>query len=159
MKNTKYAVMIVVAKVMWKYDQLYCYGSQKKMLELLEKHHDIKIGRRQLNYHLADLRREGLLKTWKRHHRDKKGKIHLRTSANSLTIKGCIYLIRMGVTRAAIHLKALQEKFLRKVPVLSRKSAKTNIPAKNQKEMEGRDPYTMELERKFGLGPGQLIIN
>jgi len=111
MKNTKYAILIVIAHVMWKHKSVWCYAAQAKMLELLSKYHKVEISRRQLNYHLRDLRDQGLIKSWKRHHRNEKGQIILLSSATCLTIKGCVYLVRKGVTKAVRHLKVLKERY------------------------------------------------
>lgn len=111
MKNTKYAILLTVFFVMRRYKSLWCYASQMRMLELLEKYHKIKISRRQLNYHLHDLRAEGHIKTWKRHKRDKFGRINLETSASCITLKGCYYLVRKGVSLAIFHMKQLRKRF------------------------------------------------
>ncbi len=111
MKNTKYAILITVFFVMRRYKSLWCYSSQTHMLELLLKYHKIKISRRQLNYHLHDLRAQGHIKTWKRHKRDKFGRIHLVTSASCITLKGCYYLVRKGVSLAIFHMKQLRKRF------------------------------------------------
>lgn len=111
MKNTKYAILLTVFFVMRRYKSFWCYSSQMHMLELLEKYHRIKISRRQLNYHLRDLRAEGHLKTWKRHRRDKFGRINLKTSASCITLKGCYYLVRKGVSLAIFHMKQLRKRF------------------------------------------------
>lgn len=111
MKNTKYAILLTVFFVMRRYKSFWCYSSQMHMLELLEKYHRIKISRRQLNYHLRDLRAEGHLKTWKRHKRDKFGRINLETSASCITLKGCYYLVRKGVSLAIFHMKQLRKRF------------------------------------------------
>lgn len=111
MKNTKYAILLTVFFVMRRYKSFWCYSTQMHMLELLEKYHRIKISRRQLNYHLHDLRTQGFLKTWKRHKRDGTGKICLVSSASCITLKGCYYLVRKGVSLAIFHMKQLRKRF------------------------------------------------
>lgn len=111
MKNTKYAILITIFMVMRKYKSFWCYASQMHMLELLEKYHKIVISRRQLNYHLHDLRAQGFIKTWKRHKRDEFGRIHLVSSASCISLKGCYYLVRKGVSLAIFHMKQLRKRF------------------------------------------------
>lgn len=111
MKNTKYAILITIFMVMRRYKSFWCYSTQMHMLKLLEKYHKIVISRRQLNYHLRDLRDQGFIKTWKRHKRNEKGRICLVSSASCLSLKACVYLVRKGVSMAVHHLKALRKRY------------------------------------------------
>jgi len=109
---TKYSTLICIQKIIEKHNNNYSYASQAKLLELLETIHKVKINVRMLGYHLADLRREGLIKSIKRTHRREDGTLSLLTSATCLTIAGCKYLALKGVKWAWQHLKSLVKKYV-----------------------------------------------
>lgn len=96
MRCTKVQVMTSIASVIRKYKKSYCVASQKKLIELLADHHRVSIHRRMLNYHLADLRKFGLIKTIRRTHRNKDGTLCLETSATCLTAAGYWELWKLG---------------------------------------------------------------
>ena len=112
MQVSKYAVLCTVAAVIRKYKGTYAYASQAAYLEMLWKYHKIKFSRRQLNYHLADLRKEGFIKSYKRSGRKDDGTVYLKTSAICLTIKGCMMLMNKGYSWAAQHLTRLRKFFV-----------------------------------------------
>jgi len=109
---TKYSTLICLQKIIEKHGSNYSYASQAKLLELLETIHKVKINVRMLGYHLADLRREGLITSIKRTHRREDGTLSLLTSATCLTIAGCKYLATKGVKWAWQHLKLLVKKYV-----------------------------------------------
>jgi len=65
-KSTKSAILEILMALMKQFGKNYCFPSQAKILELLEKIHGIKIQRRALNYALRDLVDEGLIKRTRR---------------------------------------------------------------------------------------------
>lgn len=111
MRTTKYDTLLTITAIIRKYKGNWCYASRNKMLELLQEHHDIKIGYRQLGNHLADLRDHGLIKTYLRNHRRADGTLCLLTSARCLTVKACKYMIKRGVLWARNHLNHLKRKY------------------------------------------------
>mgnify|MGYP000483332224 FL=1 len=66
MRSTKVQTMTTIATIIRKYKKKYCTASQQKIVELLSKYYGVKIELRMLNYHLADLRAAGLIKSIKR---------------------------------------------------------------------------------------------
>jgi repressor of nif and glnA expression len=58
---TKQAIIEVILNIQNRYGKQYCFPTQKKIIELLEKYHGIKIQRRALCYALAALEVEGLI--------------------------------------------------------------------------------------------------
>ena len=112
MTTTKYDVLISLAFIIRKYKGFWCYASRQKLLDLLNQYHDVSIGYRQLGNHLKDLRDAGLIKSWKRNHRNDNGTLCLLTSARCLTIKGCKYLISRGVAWARNHMQRLKSKYI-----------------------------------------------
>lgn len=112
MNTTKFSTLVTTFKIMRKHNKLWATPTQRTLLNLLEKYHKIKIGRRALNYHLADLRKEGLIHTIRRYKRNTDGTICLRSSAHSITIKGYRFLLTMGIREAYFRLKQLVETYL-----------------------------------------------
>lgn len=111
MQRTKVATLVTLGKVIEKYKSNWCYASQNTLLNLLEKHQNILIHRRMLNYHLADLRIENLIKTVRRNKRLEDGTLCLLSSATCLTLKGAYLLYKMGSLWALRHLKRLKGKY------------------------------------------------
>lgn len=112
MNTSKLSTLVTIAKIIQAHSGNWSYASQQKILDLLKQYHGIKINIRALNYHLADLRNLGLIKTWRRHKRESNGTCILRTSGNCLTIKGCMLLCSMGVTWASKQLRYLKHKYV-----------------------------------------------
>lgn len=133
MRTTKYDTLLTITAVIAKYKGNWCYASRNKILELLEHHHGIKIGYRQLGNHLADLRDTGLIKSIPRNHRRPDGTLCLLTSARCLTIRACKYLIKHGVSWAKNHLQKLKRKYL---------------PPEEGKPYEYKPPPTQEITPK-----------
>lgn len=111
MQLTKFSTLTTVSKVIQAHRKDWCYAAQQTLLNLLKKFHNIAIGRRMLNYHLADLRKEGLIKTYGRIHRREDGTICLLSSATCLTLKGAYYLYKKGNSWALRHFKALKKRY------------------------------------------------
>jgi len=153
MRTTKYDVLIITASIIQKSRGNWSYASRNATLELLDKIHNIKIRYRQLGNHLADLRDAGLIKSWTRNHRMANGTLCLLTSARCLTIKGCKYLIRHGVTWAKHHLNKLKLKY---IPPEPGKPASVKLPPTlgqtpiNTGESPFEDP---EFRKEHGLRP------
>jgi len=125
MRTTKYDVLITTASIIQKSGGNWSYASRNSTLQLLQKIHNIKIRYRQLGNHLADLRDAGLIKSWTRNHRRADGTLCLLTSARCLTIKGCKYLLRHGVTWAKYQLNKLKLKY---IPPEPGKPASVKVP-------------------------------
>lgn len=96
MRATKIQTLSTVAAVIKKYKKSYCVASQGKIIELLATFYKVSIQERMLNYHLADLRKFGLIKTVRRTHRKKDGTLCLQTSATCLTPLGYYELWKLG---------------------------------------------------------------
>ena len=112
MQLSKISTLCTVAHVIKSHNSFWSYTSQKKYLELLREYHEVDIGVRQLNYHLADLLREGLIERIKRTHREINGQIHRQTSAIAITMKGWLLLGKKGITWAYSWLNKLRKKYL-----------------------------------------------
>lgn len=153
MNTSKVAVLITQASIIRKYKGNWCYASQQTLLDLLKKCHDTVIKRRQLNYHLADLRAEGLIKTIKRHRRDPDGTVCLLSSATCLTMKGCVFLYRLGQFWALKHLNTLRSKYLPNRNRPKRETAK-ETPRPNDKQRREDNPFSNPVFRQqVGLQP------
>lgn len=112
MQHTKLSTLVTISKVIQKHATFWCYASQNTILNLLTSFHNVAIQRRMLNYHLADLRGHGMIRTFGRTHRNEDGTICLLSSATCLTIKGALFLYKMGNLWALRHLKALKKKYM-----------------------------------------------
>jgi hypothetical protein len=106
--------MTTLAAVIKKYNKNYCIASQKKLIELLAKYYGVSIQRRMLNYHLADLRKFGMIKTVRRTHRNKDGTLCLETSATCLTPIGYYELWKLGCEWAKKKYDQLMSKYFPK---------------------------------------------
>lgn len=109
--HTKSAILVMIAKVVQKYKGNWCLATQETFISLLKLHRNVKIARRMLNYHLSDLRDQGLIKTIKRTKRNADGTLCLLSSATCITIKGCYVLARGGYSWAYKHAKKLRKKY------------------------------------------------
>jgi hypothetical protein len=114
MRHTKLQTLTSIAAVIRKYKKNYCTASQEKLVELLVKYHGVSIQRRMLNYHLADLRKLGLIKTVRRTHRNKDGTLCLETSATCLTPSGYLELLKLGCEWAKKKYNQLMDKYFPK---------------------------------------------
>ena len=153
MRTTKYDVLIITASIIQKSTGNWSYASRQATLQLLKNIHNIEIKYRQLGNHLADLRDAGLIKSITRNHRKVDGTLCLLTSARCLTIKGCKYLIRHGVTWAKHHLNKLKLKYL---PPEPGKPASVEIPAGTTQppRKPGKNPFEdPEFRKEHGLKP------
>jgi len=152
MRSTKVQTLTTIAAIIRKYKKKYCVASQQKLIELLLKYYGVEIGIRMLNYHLADLRRMGLIKSIKRIYRNRDGTITLNTSATCITVRGYQELWKMGCEWA----KTMYEKLKKKYYPTPASKIKTPAPV-NQEEVErrrvlGRAMINTEAYRKaFGL--------
>jgi hypothetical protein len=115
MRSTKIQVLSTVAAIIRKHKNNYCVASQEKIIELLETWYWTKIKRRMLNYHLADLRKFGLIKSIHRTHRNSDGTICLMTSATCLTSLGYRELWALGCEWAKKKMDALTRKYNPKI--------------------------------------------
>ena len=111
MNLAKISTLLTIGKIIDKYAKAYCTASQARLMELLDEIHGIKIKRRALNYHLADLRDEGLIISIRRTYRREDGTLCLRTSATCLTADGWNRLAKMGWTKAVVWWKRIATKY------------------------------------------------
>jgi len=111
--------LVTLSKVIQKYKGNWCLATQETLLLLLKEYHGIKINRRMLNYHLADLRNHNLINTIKRTRRNEDGTLCLLSSSTCLTVKGCYVLARNGFAWAYKHAKKLRKKYF---PFISSKN-------------------------------------
>lgn len=100
MRITKLQLLSTIAHIIKRYDNNFCFASQATFIRLLAKHYGTHIKIRQLNYHLADLRKAGLIKSIKRNKRNSDGTICLQTSVTCLTPLGYYNLFKLGVSWA-----------------------------------------------------------
>lgn len=114
MRSTKLQTLTSIAAVIKKYKKNYCTASQQKIVELLAKYYGVSIQRRMLNYHLADLRKFGMIKTVRRTHRNKDGTLCLETSATCLTPIGYHELWKLGCEWAKKKYNELMSKYFPK---------------------------------------------
>lgn len=147
MKTTKYSTLITLYKIMEKYKRYWTYGSQQNILRLLKQIHGVTIQRRMLCYHLADLRESGLIKTIRRHNRKDDGTLVLLTSAHCITLKGYLYLARMGVAGVWKRISELRRRY---APILTKRT-RVDEPLTDQitpQPKSGFNPFLDPLWRK-----------
>lgn len=92
MYSKRHAILNCLFKISKKYNKLYCYPCQVKILELLNRYYNIKICRRQLNYYLKDLESQGYIKRIRRIKRDKSGRLLPLSTLYLLTRKALSFL-------------------------------------------------------------------
>ena len=80
-----------------KHKKLYCYPSQKKILELLKRYHKIKISIATLNRWLRAAEDEGLIRRTRRIKHDKKLGMLFDSTMYEITLKGYYHLMYLGV--------------------------------------------------------------
>ena len=99
MKTTRKAlpILTVLNKLNRHFKKLYCYPSQKKLLELLGKFTSLDLSRRQLNYDLAALEKHGYLRRIQRHWRTRYRGMEFRSTLYEITLRGYNLLFRAGI--------------------------------------------------------------
>jgi len=99
MKTTRKALPILTTlnKLNRHFKKLYCYPSQKKLLELLGKFTSLDLSRRQLNYDLAELEKYGYIRRIQRHRRTRYRGMEFRSTLYEITLKGYNLLFRAGI--------------------------------------------------------------
>lgn len=138
MRSTKLQTLTTIAAVIKKYKKKYCVAGQEKLIELLATYYNVSIQKRMLNYHLADLRKFGLVKTIKRTHRKADGTLCLQTSATCLTPLGYYELWKLGCEWA-------KKKYYSLI--------KTYCPKLHYGQKAGPGPQEEELHRRRDLIP------
>ena len=78
-----------------KYGKNYCFPSQKKIIDLLEKFHGVVVKRRQLNYILAYLEKEQFIDRKRRLKKNKDGKIVFNTTLYWLKKRAWVYMSKI----------------------------------------------------------------
>jgi hypothetical protein len=89
---TKQAIIEILLSLQLRYGKAYCFPTQKKILELLELYHNIKIGRRALNYALADLTAAGMITRVRRIKHAKTGEMIFKSSLYFIQQAGHIFI-------------------------------------------------------------------
>jgi len=74
------AILITLKSVGDEYDKHYSWPSQEKILELLERFHGILVSRRTLNRDLGWLEENGFIERLRRHFRNRRGQLILRST-------------------------------------------------------------------------------
>lgn len=138
MRSTKLQTMTTLAAIIKKYKKKYCVAGQDKIIELLATYYNINIQKRMLNYHLADLRKLGLIKTIRRTHRKADGTLCLQTSATCLTPLGYYELWKLGCEWA----KKMYDRLI-----------KTYCPKLQYGKKAAADPQDTEVRRRRDLIP------
>jgi len=134
--------MTTIAAIIRKYKKKYCVASQAKIIELLKSFYGVEIKERMLNYHLADMREAGLIKSIKRSYRNRDGTLTLNTSATCLTPHGYYELWKMGCEWA----KKMYDRLIRKYcPKIGDQYTKT--PAPQDGELRRRRTLGKEVFR------------
>lgn len=152
MRATKVQTMTTLAAIIRKYKKKYCTASQAKIIELLKSFYGVEIKTRMINYHLADLREAGLIKSIKRTYRNRDGTLCLQTTATCLTPHGYYELWKMGCEWA----KKMYDRLIKKYcPKIGDRYGST--PAPSDEEVRRRRKLGKEVFRSpahlkaFGL--------
>ena len=96
------------------FDKLYCFPSQIKIIDLLEKRYSVKRSRRTLNRHLKEMERIGFIERTRRHRRDKVKGMIFKSTLYKITLNGYDHLRKLGVNvwkQINILRKILEKKF------------------------------------------------
>lgn len=112
-------ILGTLLKIMTKYGKDYCWPSQKKIIELLEKWRGIKISRATLNRWMRAIEDDKFLQRRRRIKRDKALGMVFKSTLYSITLKGLKQL-----TRAGVNCKRLFDKTLNKVKGYPHKAKK-----------------------------------
>jgi len=154
--------MTTLAAIIRKYKKSYCVASQAKLLILLDQHYHVEIQRRMLNYHLADLRKAGMIKTIKRTHRKSDGTIVLLTSATCLTPIGYYELFKLGCGWAKRQYDKLMSKYCPKIHFKSQKTEGMNEEEQMRRRKLGKDLFkSPEFRAIWGMDdpPDRAVPN
>jgi len=152
MRATKVQVLTTLSAIIRKYKKKYCTASQDKLIELLSTFYGVKIKRRMIGYHLADLRKAGLIKSIKRTHRNGDGTVCLETSATCITPHGYHELWKMGSEWAKTMWDKLKKKYFPRETTKTKTTAPINQEEVDQRRALGRAMFKTEAYKKtFGL--------
>lgn len=153
MQITKYSVLRILTRNMQHYKKQWCYMSQDKMLSILSQIYKIKINRRSLNYHLADLRRDGIIITIRRTHRNTDGTLCLLSSATCLTAKGCRFMLKYGYRYFKGVLDMLTKKYFGRT-----QPEKHGLPSRARREIDemSDEEKRIKLQKFHKIFPKRL---
>jgi len=152
MRNTKTQTLSTIAGVIKKYKKNWCYASQDKIVELLLNWYDTEIRVRALNYHLADLRSWGMIKSKRRTHRLKDGTLCLKTTATCITPRGYYELWKLGSEWAKKMYDRLIKRYFPKPVVKIEPPEKYDEAEHWRRRTLGKEIFKTEEYRKaFGL--------
>jgi len=152
MKHTKTNVFTTIAGVIRKYKKKYCLASQEKLIELVGSFYGVRIKRRQLNYHLADLRKMGYIKTIRRTKRRSDGTLCLQTSATCITPKGYYELWKMGCEWAKKMYDSLVKKYCPKIAAAIAKANDIDMEELMRRRALAKEVMkTQDFRKAFGL--------
>ena len=107
MNNTKNSILITYFSIIVKGKKHYCTPAPNTTIGLLEKFHNIEIGRRWFFQCTYDLERAGYITRVKRQIYTPEAGVISRPSLIALTVRGFKYLRRKGVHRAQEMLKPM----------------------------------------------------
>lgn len=119
MQISKFSILRIIAFNVQRYGKNWCYMSQDKMLKILSSVYNVKIERRNLNYHLASLRDQGLIISIRRTHRNQNGTLCLLSTATCLTQEACKLLIKFGYQYFRKLYASIRKKYWKQTPPLS----------------------------------------
>lgn len=91
------SILSILHKLNGKYGKLYCYPSQRKILELLEEFYGIKISIATLNRWLRKMEDAGLIVRQHRHRWSSVMGWEFRSTLYMIAVKGYHFLARLGV--------------------------------------------------------------
>ena len=95
-ESREWGVLDTLVGIGRKHGKGYCYPSQKTILDLMEKFHNIRFCRRTLNRDLRNLERQGYITRIRRHRRGTDGKIRFASTLYKFTAKLYNFLISKG---------------------------------------------------------------
>jgi DNA-binding Lrp family transcriptional regulator len=127
MTSQKEAILMTLVGVGKTHNKVYCWVSQNRQLELLEKYHSWNISRRTLNRRLKELVDEGYIIRIRRHIKNGRGGIRFNSTLYKFTAKLFVWLRRLGdfvrkvftfarVPRLAQHESLRGEEIIKGVP-------------------------------------------
>lgn len=100
MNNTKHAVVVSLFASMQSGKHHYTKASVDRIIELLDRFHEIRVKRRWLFYCLGCLEEEGYLRRKERYYRNPDGTFVQLSSMISFTLKGVRYMVAKRISGA-----------------------------------------------------------
>ena len=96
-QRSKISVLIVIFKLIEKYNRSYCWPTRSRIQKLLLKYHKIDISIYAVDKHLKSLNDMHYIKSFRMYGRREDGTYFLKPSNRQLTKRGLSFLVSLGI--------------------------------------------------------------